>query len=241
LDSAPNFRTEYHPLAERALEKVNRARIKKTDPPDSVPPYSSLPAPETARQPSPDSPPLSIRRGKRPTGPDKGKIERIEINLNQGVLPFEAGESESAASAEDQIESGLEAAALAPRMLAGGIDGLFVAGCFLIFLGIVFFVPDFAFLTKSSFLGLTLVWALILAAYLFIFIASGAQTLGMEYESLRVVAFNGKSPSLRETALRLFGYFASLGCFALGFIWAYFDPDRLTWHDRISRTLIVQK
>ena len=45
----------------------------------------------------------------------------------------------------------------------------------------------------------------------------------------------------QEARLRTFGYLVSLGCFGLGFLWALFDPEQLTWHDKISRTLVVRK
>jgi uncharacterized RDD family membrane protein YckC len=82
---------------------------------------------------------------------------------------------------------------------------------------------------------------LVFAGYIFLFTAIGHTTLGLEHESLRVVDFQGNSISARAVGLRSFGYIASLGCFGLGFLWAVFDPDRLTWHDKISRTLIIQK
>ena len=235
------FRGEYHPLAERALERVNRARIEKSEPLISHPAAS---APVESELDNPRlSPPavLAAKKAKRPPSLDREKVERIEISLNQGVLPFEAVETSSTTPREDTPSLGLTAAPLSNRMLAAAIDALFVLGCFLLFLGIVFFLPDFAFLTKSSFLGLAAVLALIATSYLFLFMAAGTQTLGMEYENLKLVSFEDRSPAVMEIGLRVFGSFTSLGCFALGYIWAFFDPDRLTWHDRISKTLIVEK
>ena len=85
------------------------------------------------------------------------------------------------------------------------------------------------------------VGAILYGAYFFSFTALGNQTLGMHYESLRVVAFDGRQLSWKDLTLRSLGYFTSLGCFTLGFIWAFFDPESLTWHDRISKTLIIRK
>jgi uncharacterized RDD family membrane protein YckC len=237
----PPFRPEYHPLAERALEKVNRARVKKESPPRSDIPESK--APQSEMEPPKLNSPASLaaRKVTRQVTPNRGKVERIEINLSQGVLPFGDAALPHSAPSEDALSTGLAAAPLATRAMAGTIDALFVLGCFLLFLGIVFFVPDFSLPTKSSFLGLGIVFLLVSVSYLFLFIITGAQTLGMEYESLKVVSFDGRIPSLREIGLRVFGSFTSLGCFMLGFIWAFFDPDRLTWHDRISKTLIVQR
>jgi uncharacterized RDD family membrane protein YckC len=63
----------------------------------------------------------------------------------------------------------------------------------------------------------------------------------MDHEQLEVVSYQGNAISFREARLRSFGYLVSLGCFGLGFLWALFDPEQLTWHDKISRTLVVQR
>jgi uncharacterized RDD family membrane protein YckC len=120
------------------------------------------------------------------------------------------------------------------------IDAIFVSGCFLIFLLIVFFVPDFVFLTRSALLGVCGVWLLIFSSYFYLFIALGNRTLGMDHERLQIVTFRGAPLTAQEAGLRCFGYVVSLGLFGLGFLWAYFDPDGLTWHDKISSTLIIQ-
>ena len=234
-------RPEYHPLAERALEKVNRARLQKES--AALPNFLESEAPQSEVEPPMLNPSaaLTARKSKRPIAPNKGRVERIEISISQGVLPFEDAVLPPNAPQEDVLSSGLAAAPLASRALAGTIDALFVIGCFLLFLGIVFFLPDFSLPTKSSFLGLAVVFFLMSVSYLFLFIQTGAQTLGMDYENLVLVNFDGRPPSPKEIGLRVFGSITSLGCFMLGFIWAFFDPDRLTWHDRISKTLIIQK
>jgi uncharacterized RDD family membrane protein YckC len=63
----------------------------------------------------------------------------------------------------------------------------------------------------------------------------------MDHEHLEVVSYQGTTITQREARLRSFGYLVSLGCFGLGFLWALFDPEHLTWHDKISRTLVVRK
>ena len=62
----------------------------------------------------------------------------------------------------------------------------------------------------------------------------------MSYMGLAVARFDGKVPSAQDVGLRTFGYCISTGCFGLGFLWACFDPERLTWHDHISKTLVIE-
>jgi len=229
---APARRT-YHPLAEKALEKIDRAKASSAEN------ILGIPAELNTAVPAPPQPEVSSRR--RRSARRSEKPERIEIDLNQPTLPFESNEISASASREDQVQRGLSAAALAPRAKAGLIDALFVFGCFLIFLLIVFFIPEFALFTKSSLLGMGTVLLLIFLSYIGTFTALGARTLGMDHEQLEVVSYQGTPITLREARLRSFGYLVSLGCFGLGFLWALFDPEQLTWHDKISKTLVVQR
>jgi len=226
-------RSAYHPLAEKALEKIDRAKMSSAE---SI---LEIPAEQNSPVPAPPEPEVSNRR--RRSARRSENPERIEIDLNQPTLPFESNESPASASREDQVQRGLAAADLAPRVKAALIDALFVFGCFLIFLLVVFFVPEFALFTKSSLLGMGSVLLLIFLSYIGTFMSLGGRTLGMDHEQLEVVSYQGNPITFREARLRSFGYLVSLGCFGLGFLWALFDPEQLTWHDKISRTLVVQK
>ena len=223
----------YHPLAEKALEKIDRAKAGSTE---SI---LEIPADLSTAVPALLEPEVSTRR-RRSTRRSE-KTERIEIDLSQPTLPFETAQSPEFTSQDDRVQSGLSAAALAPRVRAGLIDALFVFGCFLIFLLIVFFVPEFSLFTKSSLLGMSSVLLIIFLSYITTFTALGAKTLGMDHEQLEVVNYQGSPITTKEARLRSFGYVVSLGCFGLGFLWALFDPEQLTWHDKISRTLVVRK
>ncbi|MFN8005589.1 MAG: RDD family protein [Terriglobia bacterium] len=226
----------FHPLAEKTLLKLDRVQrgavtVTVAEPP-GVPP--SNPGPETL--PAPPKKPLSQAHGRKPD-----RIERIEIALNQRTLPFDSFEQDAASLPEEAIRNGIRAADISERLRAGLIDGMFVTGCFLFFLLVVLFVPEFKLLTKPSMAALALVWVVFFVGYHFLFTALGGRTLGMEYERLHVVNFEGHPISVEESRLRTLGYLISLGCFGLGYLWSVFDPDRLTWHDKISKTLVVER
>jgi uncharacterized RDD family membrane protein YckC len=230
---------DYHPLALKTLEKLKRvSHSQQVEEPSSLPAPTSEPL-----QPRESSVASRVQaaKPKKTAASRSDKIERIEINLSQADLPFGETESGNAGLLKEGIKKGLTPAALSLRIRAGAIDGLFLVGCLLIFLMIVFFVPDFVFLSRSSFAGLTAVAAIFASGYLFLLTALSGRTLGMEREHLQVITFDGRLPSLREVSLRCFGSFISMGCFCLGFLWAFFDPQKLTWHDRISKTLIVSR
>jgi uncharacterized RDD family membrane protein YckC len=68
----------------------------------------------------------------------------------------------------------------------------------------------------------------------------GGQTLGMRPWRLRVVGLDGAPAPWRCLWLRYATGVLSLLAAGLGFWWAWFDRDRLTWHDRLSGTRMVR-
>jgi uncharacterized RDD family membrane protein YckC len=65
----------------------------------------------------------------------------------------------------------------------------------------------------------------------------GGQTLGMRPWRLQLVAADGLSaPTWRALGVRYLVGTVSLLLAGLGFWWAWFDRERLTWHDRASGT-----
>jgi uncharacterized RDD family membrane protein YckC len=63
------------------------------------------------------------------------------------------------------------------------------------------------------------------------------QTLGMRAWRIRIVAESGGNPGWGRSYLRLCCALLSIACFGLGYWWRLFKP--WTWHDRLSRTRIV--
>ncbi len=68
----------------------------------------------------------------------------------------------------------------------------------------------------------------------------GGQTLGMRSWRLRVIAADGGRPSLSALMLRYAVGSVSLLLAGAGFWWAWVDRDRLTWHDRVSKTRVLR-
>lgn len=68
----------------------------------------------------------------------------------------------------------------------------------------------------------------------------GGQTLGMRPWRLRVVAADGAAIKWRTLWIRYAVGTLSLLLGGLGFWWAWFDREKLTWHDRASATRVVQ-
>jgi uncharacterized RDD family membrane protein YckC len=81
-------------------------------------------------------------------------------------------------------------------------------------------------------------FAIVYLQYFALFTIFGGTTPGMMLRGLQVVSFSGEPPAARQMLLRSVGYMLSAGTFFLGFLWAMWDSDELTWHDRLSRTYL---
>ena len=81
--------------------------------------------------------------------------------------------------------------------------------------------------------------ALFYAQYFALFTIFGGSTPGMMLRNIRVISFDGSTPTSRQMAWRSFGYLISAGTCFLGFFWALWDDDHLCWHDRISQTYLT--
>jgi len=68
----------------------------------------------------------------------------------------------------------------------------------------------------------------------------GGQTLGMRPWRLRVVAVDGSVPGWGALWLRFAMGSVSLLLAGAGFWWGWCDRERLTWHDRVSRTRVLR-
>jgi uncharacterized RDD family membrane protein YckC len=80
--------------------------------------------------------------------------------------------------------------------------------------------------------------AIVYLQYFALFTIFGGTTPGMMFRGLQVISFTGDPPTPRQMLLRSLGYILSGGTFFLGFLWAWWDEDGLTWHDRLSRTYL---
>lgn len=66
------------------------------------------------------------------------------------------------------------------------------------------------------------------------------QTLGMQAWRLQIEDFSGQRITLQQCLLRLLGALLSTLCLGAGYWWIWIDKDRLSWHDRLSKSRVVQ-
>ena len=129
-------------------------------------------------------------------------------------------------------------ASIEERRLAGLIDVgclLFAYGGFLTLFGSL--GGQFTF-SKLSAVMCVATFVIVYLQYFALFTVFGGTTPGMMMRGLHVVSFSGEPPTPRQMLWRSAGYMLSAGTFFMGFLWALWDEDALTWHDRLSRTYL---
>lgn len=91
--------------------------------------------------------------------------------------------------------------------------------------------------------GENLVYRIVLIGVVYAFFVGfwsrPGRTLGMQSWGLQIETEDGRTPSIAAASLRLAAALLSLLPLGLGFLWQLWDPQGLTWHDRISKTRIV--
>jgi uncharacterized RDD family membrane protein YckC/ribosomal protein L40E len=129
-------------------------------------------------------------------------------------------------------------ASMLNRGLAGALDTaclLFACGGFLALFGSLGGQFSFSKLNAAVYLAAV---AVVYLQYFALFTVFGGTTPGMMLRGLHVVSFSGEAPTPRQMLLRSVGYVLSASTGFVGFMWALWDEDALTWHDRFSKTYL---
>lgn len=79
----------------------------------------------------------------------------------------------------------------------------------------------------------------IIGFYCFFWLRVG-QTVAMKAWRLKLVTDSEKPLSIQTCILRCILGALSLACFGLGYLWAIFDIDKKTFHDKLTGTKVVQ-
>jgi uncharacterized RDD family membrane protein YckC len=162
---------------------------------------------------------------------------RMMIDVSNPAKPDAL--SDGAAERIPRAHAGLyPVASLGDRRLAGIIDAtclLFACGGFLALFGSL--GGQLTLSKINAAVGVTAL-AVMYFQYFALFTVFGGTTPGMMFRGLYVVSFSGGAPTPRQMLLRSAGYILSAGACFLGFFWALWDEDALTWHDRFSRTYL---
>jgi len=132
-------------------------------------------------------------------------------------------------------------APLAERRFAAFLDLLFLLFAYGGFLALFSSLGGEFTLSKLSAAVYGATLALFYLQYFALFTILGGTTPGMMFRGIEVISLSGEAPSPRQLLARSAGYILSAGSLFLGFLWAFWDDDQLTWHDRISHTYLTMR
>lgn len=165
------------------------------------------------------------------------ELAELEWSTGDGL----ADESADSDEAERVIEFGL--ATPAERLIGGVIDVGFVA---LIQLTLFYLTTHLVSRTldalpTSAVVAMSVVGALLAAAYFLFFWSLSGQTLGKLLTGCRVVdSTGGGALGASRAMLRLLAAVLSLLPLGAGLLGWWTDPERRGWHDRIASTHVVR-
>jgi uncharacterized RDD family membrane protein YckC len=77
--------------------------------------------------------------------------------------------------------------------------------------------------------------------YLVLFYALANGTPGMKYAGIELCTFDGREPARQQRLKRIAALLLSVLPVGVGVLWAIFDDDHLSWHDRLSETYLRRK
>jgi uncharacterized RDD family membrane protein YckC len=130
-------------------------------------------------------------------------------------------------------------ATLLERRRAAWIDAACLAFAYGGFLALFGSLGGHFTLSKLSAVVCFSTFAFVYVQYFCLFTIFGGTTPGMMVRGLQLATYSGDEPSARQLFWRAIGYVISAGTFFLGFFWALWDEDSMTWHDRLSRTYLA--
>lgn len=125
-------------------------------------------------------------------------------------------------------------AGLVSRFVADIIDGVVLAFIAALLVGLLVLAGG-GFGRLAQFIGL----ALPVVYHWYFWTRRSGQTPGKSVVGIRVIRTDGSELSDTDAFIRAIGYHVSGLVCGLGFIWAVFDRENQTWHDKLAGTFVV--
>ncbi len=129
----------------------------------------------------------------------------------------------------------LQTAPLEDRIMAGIFDLALIVAAFSVFILVFVACTAHPPTGKPAMLSAGLVLAGFCMLYQYLFFKYAEGTPGMRYAKIALCTFDDENPTRKAMCRRVLFLLLSAAPLGLGFAWAWFDPDRLSWHDRLSR------
>ena len=159
---------------------------------------------------------------------------KLEARQSQEAL----AESVAVAEARAAKTVEMQAAPMNLRVLAAIVDFALVSIAFLTVAILVAIKASVLPTLHEAEIGGALVFTAIAFVYLAISYMLARATPGMKYALLSLRTFDGQPPTREQRCRRLGALAVSMLPVGLGAIWALFDEQHLSWHDRWSGTYL---
>lgn len=176
------------------------------------------------------------RARRRPVG---RALPPSDVGIQQ-TLFSELGDTVASQAATPLVESGLHSAALvAPvvqRATAVVLDFVMVSLAEGLLLAALYMSPAAGLINSKTLPGLAAFGLILAFGYKLMFALADSDSPGTRWSHLKVLNFDGDTPTRNERLARLAGGLLSTVAAGLGLIWALVDQETLSWHDHISKT-----
>ncbi|MEZ5403286.1 MAG: RDD family protein [Bryobacteraceae bacterium] len=159
--------------------------------------------------------------------------------LQQQAFDFQTVPAVTARTSPGPVSRKTPVAVPVHRLLAGALDASMIA------VGVALMALAVHLAVGLSFLGG--LWPAALAGtagfvallYKLLWICAETESPGLRWVQLRLVNFDGKSPSRRQRLERFGWSGVSFAAGCLGLLWSLVDEESLTWHDHSSKTFLT--
>ena len=176
-----------------------------------------------------------------------GELEFCEGCAPEGAISREHDEDYEALPVVDVKSEDVPRAPLWSRALAAVTDGaltLAFAGVLAAALaslsGGVLYSNSYLYLTRTRYPAFWVFWLLLpiaIVTYHTLAIGMSGQTVGKRVADIIVLEEDGTIITTQQALGRAFSQFLSVLPLGLGYLWALWDKNHETWHDKLSKTV----
>ncbi len=139
-----------------------------------------------------------------------------------------------------EVAAAAPIAPLAIRAVAGVLDFSIILVALGMFLAVFYLMGGVALTDLEGLRSISVAFLAIVCFYWIFYVGYLGGTSGMNWLGLRVLNFDGDPPNTAQRRTRALGTILSTLSLGLGFAWSIADEEKLTWHDRMSKTFVTR-
>jgi uncharacterized RDD family membrane protein YckC len=139
-----------------------------------------------------------------------------------------------------EVAAAAPIAPLAIRAVAGVLDFSVIVVAVGMFLAVFYLMGGVALTDVEGLRSIAIAFLVIVCFYWVFYVGYLGGTSGMNWLGLRVLNFDGDPPTKAQRRARAVGTILSTLSLGLGFAWSIADEEKLTWHDRMSKTFVTR-